>query len=114
LLLCKPRFLRSGSAQLATAARDDCERSLFGWTVITEYANGGQFIRLQSDGQGVGSIYTLNHRERTAKCHIEHPMFGWECRHSNAQVDEAGGVVFVRSFGAYGIARIALVAWFHL
>ena len=58
------RFIWHDLAAADTAAASDFYRAVFGWTAMTENANGGQFIRLQCDGQDVGSMYSMSQRER--------------------------------------------------
>ncbi|MBD3811530.1 MAG: VOC family protein [Betaproteobacteria bacterium] len=106
------RFIWHDLAAADTAAAQDFYRAAFGWTATTEYANGGQFIRLQSGGHDVGSMYALSRKER------EHgvpshwtPYVGVEnIEAATHRVEAAGGVALVRPFEVEGVARIALVA----
>lgn len=106
------QFIWHDLAAADTAAASNFYRAVFGWTPITQYANGGRFIRLQSDGHDVGSMYPLSRRQR------EHGVPShWTSYVCVASVDaaarraeEAGGVILVRPFEVEHIARIALVA----
>lgn len=105
-------FIWHDLATAETAAAAEFYRAVFGWTTIAEEANGGRFIRLQSDGHDVGSMYALNRRER------EHgvpshwtPYLCVDCIETAARsVEKAHGVMLVRPFEVEGVARIALVA----
>lgn len=106
------QFIWHDLAAANTAAALDFYREVFGWTAITEYANGGQFIRLQCDGQAVGSMYSLSQRERQhgVASHWT-PYVGVENIDTTAlRVEAAGGVILVRPFEVQAVARIALVA----
>jgi predicted enzyme related to lactoylglutathione lyase len=106
------KFIWHDLAAADTAAAIDFYCAVFGWTAITENANGGQFIRLQCDGQDVGSMYRMSRRER------EHGVPSiWtpyvcvrNIDNTAASVEAAGGAVLVRPFEVAGVARIALVA----
>lgn len=94
-----------------TAAAIPFYRAVFGWTAITEHANGGRFIRLLSDGCDVGSMYELSRRER------EHGMpshwIPYVCveniEAAARTAENAQGAILVRPFKVGNIARIALV-----
>jgi predicted enzyme related to lactoylglutathione lyase len=86
--------------------------AVFGWSAVTQQANGGSFFRLQSGDCDVGSLYPLNRRQLDAGAPSH-----WTCyvRVDDAQVatrrvHEAGGRIVVAPFAVDGAATIALVA----
>jgi uncharacterized protein len=105
-------FIWHDLAAADTAAALDFYRAVFGWTAITEHANGGQFIRLQSDGHDVGSMYALSHTARMhgVPSHWTSYVRVESIDAATRRVEEAGGVALVRPFEVNGVARIALVA----
>ena len=106
------RFIWHDLAAADTAAALDFYRAVFGWTAIIESANGGKFIRLQCDGQDVGSLYTMSHREREQG--VPSHWTAYVCVDSieatTRSVEAAGGVILVRPFQVEGVAHIALVS----
>jgi predicted enzyme related to lactoylglutathione lyase len=105
------KFIWHDLAAADTAAALDFYSAVFGWTAITEYANGGQFIRLQNDGQDVGSMYSMSHREREhgVPSHWTPYICVKDIDAATRKVETAGGTIVVRPFKVEGIARIALV-----
>lgn len=116
--MAAPNSQRPGSfiwhdlAAADTAAAVDFYRAVFGWTALTEYANGGRFIRLRSDGHDVGSMYALSRQER--ELGVPSHWTPYVCVESveatTRSVEAAGGVTLVRPFEVEGVARIALIA----
>lgn len=106
------RFIWHDLAAADTAAALDFYRAVFGWTAIIEYANGGQFIRLQCDGQDVGSMYALSRQERQhgVPSHWTPYVCVENIEAATCRVEAAGGVILVQPFKVEGVARIALVA----
>lgn len=106
------RFIWHDLAAADTAAALDFYRAVFGWTAITEYANGGHFIRLQCDGQDVGSMYALSRREREhgVPSHWTSYVCVENIKAATCRIEAAGGVILVPPFEVENIARIALVA----
>jgi predicted enzyme related to lactoylglutathione lyase len=106
------KFIWHDLAAADTAAALDFYRHVFGWTSITENANGGQFIRLQSNGQDVGSMYALSRREREhgVPSHWTTYIGVDSLEVAVHKVEEAGGVILVQPFTVDNISRIALVA----
>jgi predicted enzyme related to lactoylglutathione lyase len=105
------KFIWHDLAAADSAAALDFYRAVFGWTAVTEYANGGEFIRLQRDGHTVGSMYSLSRREREygVPSHWT-PYVGVECLDAaTRRVEAAGGVILVRPFEVDAVARIAVV-----
>lgn len=105
------QFIWHDLAAADTAAAIEFYRAVFGWNAITEFANGGQFIRLQSEGQDVGSMYALNLRERQhgVPSHWTPYISVSNLAVAARRVEAAGGNVLVQPFEVQGIARIALV-----
>lgn len=105
-------FIWHDLAAADTAAALDFYRAVFGWTAITEHANGGQFIRLQSGGHDVGSMYALSRKEREhgVPSHWTPYVCVENIEAATRSVEAAGGVVLVRPFEVEGVARIALIA----
>ena len=106
------RFIWHDLAAADTAAATDFYRAVFGWTAITEFANGGRFIRLQSDGHDVGSMYALSRREREhgVPSHWTPYVCVESIEAAARRVEEARGAILVRPFEVEGVARIALAA----
>jgi len=106
------RFIWHDLAAVDTAAALDFYRAVFGWTAITEHANGGQLIRLQCDGQDVGSMYALSHREREhgVPSHWTNYVCVENIEAATCRVEAAGGAILVQPFEVENVARIALVA----
>lgn len=114
-ILNSPRpgnFIWHDLAAADTAAAQDFYRAVFGWTAITERANGGQFIRLQSGGHEVGSMYALSCKEREhgVPSHWTSYVCVENIEAATRSIEAAGGVVLVRPFEVEGVARIALIA----
>lgn len=105
-------FIWHDLAAADTAAAVDFYRAVFGWTAVTEYANGGRFIRLRSDGHDVGSMYALSRREREhgVPSHWTPYVCVENIEAATRSVEAAGGVTLVRPFEVEGVARIALIA----
>lgn len=105
-------FIWHDLAAADTAAAVDFYRAVFGWTALTEYANGGQFIRLRSDGHDVGSMYALSRKEREhgVPSHWTPYVCVANIEAATRRVEAAGGVTLVRPFEVEGVARIALIA----
>jgi predicted enzyme related to lactoylglutathione lyase len=105
-------FIWHDLAAADTAAAIDFYHAVFGWTAMTIHANGGQFIRLQSGGRDVGSMYALSHREREhgVPSHWTPYVCVDDIEAATSRVEKAGGMILVRPFEVEGIARIALVA----
>jgi len=105
------KFIWHDLAAADMAAALNFYTTVFGWTVITEYANGGQFIRLQSDGQDVGSMYSMSFREREhgVPSHWTPYICVEDIDVATCKVEVAGGAIVVQPFEVKGIARIALV-----
>lgn len=113
--LTSPRpgsFIWHDLAAADMAAALDFYRAVFGWTAITEHANGGQFIRLQSGGEDVGSMYALSRkaREQGAPSHWTPYVCVDNIEAATRSVEAAGGMVLVRPFEVEGVAYIALIA----
>jgi len=106
------RFIWHDLAAADTAAALDFYRAVFGWTATVKRANGGQFIRLTCNGQDVGSMYTLSHRERQqgVPSHWTPYVCVENIETTTGRVEAAGGVVLVRPFRVDGVANIALIA----
>lgn len=106
------RFIWHDLAAADPAAALDFYRAVFGWTAITEHANGGQLIRLQGDGQDVGSMYALSHREREhgVPLHWTSYVCVENIEAATRRVEAAGGAILVQPFEVENVARIALVA----
>jgi len=106
------KFIWHDLAAANTAAAIDFYRAVFGWTPITESANGGQFIRLQCDGQDVGSMYSMNRRERGhgVPSHWTPYVCVQDIYVAAGRVKAAGGAVLIQPFEVEGVARIALIA----
>lgn len=105
-------FIWHDLAAVDTAAASDFYRAVFGWSAMTEYANGGQFIRLQSEGHDVGSMYALSRREREhgVPSHWTSYVCVENIAAATRRVEAAHGVILVRPFEVEGVARIAVVA----
>lgn len=105
-------FIWHDLAAADTAAALDFYHAVFGWTAMTEYANGGQFIRLQSGGHDVGSMYALSRQEREhgVPSHWTPYVCVENIAAATRSVEAAGGVALVRPFKIEGVARIALIA----
>jgi uncharacterized protein len=105
------KFIWHDLAAADTAAASDFYRAVFGWTTMTESANGGKFIRLQCDGQDVGSMYSMSRRE--CEHGVPSHWTPYVCVRSvdvaAGRVEAAGGAVLVQPFEVAGVARIALV-----
>ena len=106
------RFIWHDLAAADTTAALEFYGAVFGWKGIAENANGGQFIRLQCDGQDVGSMYRLSQRE-----HLSGVPSHWTPYIGVADIGDtirkvriAGGQVVVGPFEVEGVARIAVVA----
>jgi predicted enzyme related to lactoylglutathione lyase len=105
------KFIWHDLAAADTAAASDFYRTVFGWTAMTESANGGQFIRLQCDGQDVGSMYRMSQREREhgVPSHWTPYVCVRDIDATAGRVEAAGGAVLVQPFEVDGVARIALI-----
>ncbi|MBI1424449.1 MAG: hypothetical protein GC149_13475 [Gammaproteobacteria bacterium] len=92
------------------AAAIDFYHAVFGWTAVIESANGGQFVRLQADGNDVGSMYTLSQRERQhgVPSHWTPYVCVDNIDAAATRVRESGGRILVQPFEVEGVARIAL------
>jgi hypothetical protein len=84
---------------------------LFGWSVQTQAANGGEFVRLLHDGGDVGSLYQL--KQSMLKSGV---VSHWTPYVRVADVEAAsrravalGGAVAVDPFAVDAMARIALI-----
>lgn len=106
------RFIWHDLATADTAVAIEFYHRVFGWTAVTQCANGGQFIRLQSEGHDVGSMYALSRRERQhgIPSHWTPYICVGSIEAVVRRVEAAGGGILVRPFEVEGIARIALVA----
>ena len=105
-------FIWHDLAAADSAAALDFYHRVFGWTAITESANGGQFIRLQCGGRDVGSLYNMSQRERDhgVPSHWTPYICVKDVEVTTHRVESPGGTVLVGPFEVDGIARIALVA----
>ena len=105
------KFIWHDLAAADMAAALNFYTTVFGWTVITEYANGGQFIRLQSDGQDVGSMYSMSFQEREhgVPSHWTPYICVEDIDDLTSKVEAASGTIVVQPFEVKSIARIALV-----
>lgn len=105
-------FIWHDLAAADTAAALDFYHAVFGWTATTGHANGGQFIRLQSAGHDVGSMYALSRTEREhgVPSHWTPYVCVADIEAVTRSVEAAGGVALVRPFEVEGVARIALIA----
>jgi predicted enzyme related to lactoylglutathione lyase len=106
------RFIWHDLAAADPAAAVQFYSAVFGWAATTQHANGGTFLRLQSNGHDVGSMYALSRKER------EHgvpshwtPYVAVDCIEETVRrVEDAGGTILVQPFEVEGAARIALIA----
>lgn len=105
-------FIWHDLAATDTVAALDFYYSVFGWMAITEHANGGEFIRLQCDGQNIGSMYRMNAHERNhgVPSHWTPYICVENVDATVHRVVAAGGALLVQPFDVEGIARIAIVA----
>jgi len=105
------KFIWHDLAAADMAAALNFYTTVFGWTMITEHANGGQFIRLQSGGEDVGSMYKMNLRER--KHGVPSHWTPYICVENivaaTQKVELAGGNIVVQPFEVGRVARIALI-----
>jgi len=106
------RFIWHDLAAADTAAALGFYHAVFGWTAVTQQANGGHFIRLLCDGVEVGSVYPLNQREREhgIPSHWTPYVCVADLDAATRRVEAAGGVLLVRPFEVETIARIAVIA----
>lgn len=106
------RFIWHDLAAADPAAAIRFYRSVFGWSATTERANGGQIIRLQCDGEDVGTMYRMSRREReNGMPSLWTPYIGVAAIEAVVRrVETAGGAVLVQPFEVEGLARIAVVA----
>ena len=106
------KFIWNDLAAADTAAAIDFYQAVFGWTADIEHVNGGQFIRLKSDGQDIGSMYTMSPREREfgVPSHWTSYICVENIEATSRKVVAAGGVILVRPFTVSGIANIAIIA----
>lgn len=84
----------------------------FGWTPTVQHANGGCFVRLQSGGEDVASMYPLSRAqlERGVPSHWTPYVRVAGLEAAAGRVRDSGGRVIVPPFAVDGIARIALIA----
>lgn len=105
------QFIWHDLAAVDTTVAIDFYRNVFGWTAVTEQANGGQFIRLISAGEDVASMFQLSQRHRAHAVPSHWTPYvcvkGIEAAVQRAEI--ASGVVLVRPFEVDGVARIALI-----
>jgi predicted enzyme related to lactoylglutathione lyase len=106
------RFIWHDLAAADQAAALDFYGAVFGWTATVERANGGSFVRLQSGGHDVGSMYALSRKEREhgVPSHWTPYVRVGRINETVSRVDHAGGAVLVKPFEVDGTARIALIA----
>ena len=84
---------------------------LFGWSVRSQAANGGTFVRLAHAGRDIGSLYQMRQAERDAGIASRWTPY--------VQVDDVaaasrraamlGASIAVEPFSVEGVARIALI-----
>jgi len=105
------KFIWHDLAATDTVAAIDFYRAVFGWTAVAENANGGQFIRLQHEGQDIGSMYSLSQRERqySVPSHWTPYISVENSGLTVSQVKAAGGAILVEPFVVGSTARIALI-----
>jgi predicted enzyme related to lactoylglutathione lyase len=106
------RFIWHDLAAADTAAALDFYGAVFGWTATIQRANGGTFVRLQTRGYDVGSMYALSAKEREhgVPSHWTPYVRVERIEEAVRRVEDARGAVLVRPFEVEGIARIALIA----
>ena len=110
--LSSGRFIWHDLAAADPAAALDFYGAVFGWTANVQRANGGSFVRLQSGGHDVGSMYALSRREREhgVPSHWTPYVRVDRIDETVRRVEVAGGTVLVQPFDVEGAARIALIA----
>jgi uncharacterized protein len=83
----------------------------FGWTSGEVNANGGSFIRLQVNGQDVGSMYQLTRSQIKAGVPSHWiPYVRVDCAdHAARHVGVCGATLVVAPFAVQGLARVALL-----
>ncbi|MBX3589278.1 MAG: VOC family protein [Burkholderiaceae bacterium] len=110
--LLSGRFIWHDLAAADPAAALDFYGAVFGWTAALQRANGGSFVRLQSGGHDVGSMYALSRQEREhgVPSHWTPYLRVDRVRETVRRVEDARGTVLVQPFEVDGIARIALIA----
>ena len=84
---------------------------LFGWGARAEAANGGTFVRLEHDGEDLGSLYQLRRAARDAgvPSHWTPYVRVGDVNEACTRAMELGGSVAVEPFAVDGVARIALI-----
>jgi uncharacterized protein len=106
------RFIWHDLAANDPATALDFYRAVFGWTSAVQRANGGTFVRLQTDGLDLGSMYALSRKEQehgvpshwTPYLRVNH------LAQTVRRVEESGGAILVRPFEVEHMARIALIS----
>ena len=87
-------------------------QAVFGWASTVQRANGGSFIRLQSNGKDVASMYPLSraHLESGVPSHWTSYVGVDGIEAATRRVRNTGGRVIAEPFAVEGIASIALVS----
>jgi uncharacterized protein len=87
-------------------------RAVFGWTSAVQRANGGCFVRLQSAGEDIGSMYPLSgaHLEAGVPSHWTPYVRVDSLEAATRRVSDAGGRVIVAPFEVERTASIALIS----